>query len=188
MGNYGSANELWENDGAGSFTLRTGIQPVSSASSKTIGIYWVDYDSDGDLDMFALNDGSTAYELWNNQGNFNFAPVTVVDSVGGTDDFFNVPSTDYLLTVAAWGDCDGDGKPDVFAGRAKPTSSYGAQSGLYMNRGLAGTSWVFDVGRGEGGTQYNTYDPVAAYRDTYAAAWGDVDGDGGNCTLNRVIG
>ncbi len=61
-GNYNldQASELWFNDGSGYFTESN----FSMASLKNRDLAVADFDSDGDLDVFAGNTGSNA--LWNN--------------------------------------------------------------------------------------------------------------------------
>ena len=47
MGN-GGANELYRNDGGGSFSAVTGT-PITSGSASTYAVAWGDMDGDGDL-------------------------------------------------------------------------------------------------------------------------------------------
>jgi hypothetical protein len=61
-------NELYQNDGTGSFTqvaegLENGGQGFDSA--------WADYDNDGDLDIFLTNNLSGSSQLYENGGNAN---------------------------------------------------------------------------------------------------------------------
>lgn len=61
----------------------------------------VDYDADGDLDLFVATYGPDV--LWSNNGDGTFDNVTDPATLG----------QDYHSTTAAWGDVDNDGRPDL---------------------------------------------------------------------------
>jgi len=67
-------NLLYHNDGDGSFTLIT-ESPVVSADLDSGGSAWVDYDNDGDLDLFVANgflsNSEQSCELSRNDGGTN---------------------------------------------------------------------------------------------------------------------
>ncbi len=68
----------------------------------SVGPAVIDYDNDGDLDLFIASYGPDV--LWDNQGDgtfVNVAPGTVL-------------GTDHHSVTAAWGDYDNDGWPDLF--------------------------------------------------------------------------
>lgn len=67
-------------------------------------IVWVDYDNDGDRDLFMTNDGGVN-RLMKNDGNFNFTDVTASSGLG-------LPNGDNY--GASWGDYDLDGDLDVY--------------------------------------------------------------------------
>ena len=48
VGNWGAANELYRNEGGGTFTAVTG-SPITSGSANTYAVAWGDMDGDGDL-------------------------------------------------------------------------------------------------------------------------------------------
>ena len=62
---------------------------------------WVDYDNDGDLDIFIVGyDGNLGVaDIYRNDGNNNFTYHFAIGSVSNAD--------------AAWGDYDNDGDLDV---------------------------------------------------------------------------
>jgi hypothetical protein len=67
-----------------------------------VGTAVVDYDNDGDLDLFVANYGPDA--LWRNDGGGRFTEVGEGTPLG----------EDYHSTTAAWADIDHDGWPDLF--------------------------------------------------------------------------
>ena len=81
----GRANKLFQNNGDGTFSDVTEFANVGNAGHSTVS-QWVDYDLDGDLDLYSLNWGiyidkiNTAYTetnvLYQNNGNGTFTDVT----------------------------------------------------------------------------------------------------------------
>jgi len=81
----GRANKLFQNNGDGTFSDVTDFANVGNAGHSTVS-QWVDYDLDGDLDLYSLNWGiyideiNTAYTetnvLYQNNGNGTFTDVT----------------------------------------------------------------------------------------------------------------
>src|SRR5262245_4643241 len=55
IGGHDSFNRLFHNDGHGSFTRITDHVLVNDGASNSEGRAWVDYDDDGDLDLFITN-------------------------------------------------------------------------------------------------------------------------------------
>jgi hypothetical protein len=76
--------------------------PINTSQIKQIN--WVDYDNDGDIDLFATSNIS-GNKLYRNNGNFNFTDVT------NTSQF---PSGNMSTYGASWGDYNNDGYLDVF--------------------------------------------------------------------------
>ncbi len=70
-------------------------------------IMWVDYDSDGDLDLF-ISKMHGPLELWQNDGNFNFVNVA---AAAGLD------QASWYYTGAAWCDYDHDGDLDLYVAK-----------------------------------------------------------------------
>jgi enediyne biosynthesis protein E4 len=128
-------NILYHNEGNGTFadvTERAGVSAVGAGESKpwSVGAAWLDYDNDGDLDLFVANylawspesnhlcgmDGKrlscspTVYPglpnlLYRNDGNGRFTDVSDVSGIGAH------VGKGMSVTVA---DADGDGFLDVF--------------------------------------------------------------------------
>jgi tetratricopeptide (TPR) repeat protein len=80
---------LFRNQGHGHFedvTLAAGLKPLN----RPQGMTFVDYDHDGDLDLFlagsSLKPGGAPNVLWRNNGNSTFTEWTEPAGLGGTDD------------------------------------------------------------------------------------------------------
>lgn len=65
---------------------------------------WVDFDNDGDYDLFVTSD-TNGNRLYQNDGNFNFIDIT--ETVG-------LPTQNLFTYGASWGDYNNDGFLDVF--------------------------------------------------------------------------
>jgi enediyne biosynthesis protein E4 len=129
------------------------------------GVAFLDYDNDGDLDIFftngadirTLKKSSPKYSnrLFANDGKANFTDVTAKAGLAGTG-FDN---------GAAIGDYDNDGRPDIFVGGVH-------RSTLYHNNG-DGT--FTDVSSKAG---LNRPDPEFGPLWSVGGAWFDVNNDG----------
>lgn len=67
-------------------------------------INWVDFDNDGDYDLFVTSD-TNGNRLYQNDGNFNFIDIT--ETVG-------LPTQNLFTYGASWGDYNNDGFLDIF--------------------------------------------------------------------------
>lgn len=148
-------NALYANDGNGSFTrimegpLATDVLPSRSA-------HFVDYDNDGDLDLFVTNEYNQANHFYQNRltesGHATFAKQTTGPLV---EDTLNSNS-------ASWGDYDNDGDLDVFIANAGADEA----NALYINNGNGTFEAVMDS-------------PVVTDGgSSFGSAWGDYDNDG----------
>jgi hypothetical protein len=124
------ANLFYSNNGDGSFTkITTGV--IATATTYTTSSSWVDYDNDGDLDLFLtthFSDQSAPRRnaLYDNNGDSTFTRIT--DG--------NIVIDEGLYWAAAWGDYDRDGDLDVYI--VKP---WNADNVLYRNDGN-GNNWL----------------------------------------------
>ncbi|MCH8276883.1 MAG: VCBS repeat-containing protein [Bacteroidetes bacterium] len=82
---------------------------------------WVDYERDGDLDLFVVHGGMTESRLYINDGN-----LPMLDGAGTAN--ISDPGSGNSMGVA-WGDVDGDGWLDAYVSRI-------GRAGLYMNTGI----------------------------------------------------
>ncbi|MEW6470510.1 MAG: FG-GAP-like repeat-containing protein [Bacteroidota bacterium] len=122
-------NNLYRNDGGGSFTKIVSGSIVSSGGTST-GSTWGDFDNDGDIDLFVSNtsaqgSGQNNFYYLNN-GNGTFTAVTAVNLVTDGGD----------SRGAASGDYDNDGDLDLFV-----SNELGQTNFLYQNNGNS-NSWI----------------------------------------------
>jgi hypothetical protein len=121
----------------------------SLAGGFTEGVNWVDFDNDGDLDIFTVRT-DRPNTLYRNDGNWSFVEQEAGDL-----------STDHSSSsMACWADLDGDGWLDVFV-----VNRGGENDALYRNHGDRHFERITDsvVGRAGG--------------DGRICVFADLDGD-----------
>ena len=150
QGTYGSAyrNHLFRNQGNGTFSEEK-LGAIVNIESASMAAAWVDYDDDGDPDLFVGNriGGNSNDFLYRNNG----------------DGTFSTTLTPYVTTVSgdavsgAWADYDNDGDLDLHVA--------GGAGRLCIN-----------LGNGIFTTDPNFV--LSDYPAAGTAAWGDYDNDG----------
>ena len=121
---------LLRNDQDGTFSDVTEAAGLARPAYPSQSAVWADYDSDGDLDMFACNESmreagaeSTALmfpsQLFRNDGEGRFKDVA---GEAGVQNW-------RYCKGSAWGDYDSDGYPDLYI------SNFGGENRLYQNNG-----------------------------------------------------
>jgi len=173
VANDRTPNHLWLNQGNGRFkesALAAGCALDQDGTAKSgMGVHAVDADDDGDLDLLVVNLDGESDSFFRNQGHF-FADDTV--PVG-----LRTPTRPFTRFGTALLDFDNDGALDLYEANGRvgrqsemySTDPY-AEPGLLL-RGFPGPR--FEEVRPRGGT---TAPLIATSR---AAAFGDVDNDGG---------
>ncbi len=149
-------NFLYHNNRDGTFTrITTGSIVLDAFKSR--GVTWVDYDNDGDIDMFVVNESSQPNDLYRNElketGTATFTRITTGSLVTDVSSSWS----------ASWADYDNDGDQDVFIATGYPLY---ANDMLYKNNG----NGTF--------TRILTGPLVTDAARSACGAWGDVDNDG----------
>ena len=104
----GQANALFHNNGDGTFTDVSLSSGVAAHIGKGMGVSFLDFDSDGKLDVFVANDTVPNF-LFHNEGDGRFREVALQAGVALNDDGRAVSS----MGVDAR-DVDNDGREDLF--------------------------------------------------------------------------
>jgi hypothetical protein len=146
--NDGAADQVWVNDGRGIFSAGWD----DGATEDSVAVALGDVDGDGDLDAL-VGDETVANRLWINQGG----------SQGGTPGAFSDSGQSlgtYQTEDVALGDVDGDGDLDIFVAIV---SSISEPNKVWRNDGT--------------GVFTDSLQNLGSAR-SYAAALGDVNGDG----------
>jgi hypothetical protein len=144
---------LWRNESGTAFTDVAAQVGLTLGSGATRQASWVDYDADGDVDLFlALRDAPN--RLWRNDGG---TFVDVSDSAGIADPRRSVG--------AVWFDADEDGDLDVYVGNMD-----GDANGMWVNDGGRfsdqAEAWgLADGGRGLGDETRGTVRPCVVDYD-----------------------
>jgi hypothetical protein len=140
VSNYIGGNNLYVNDGAGSFT-KASQQIASGAEGWGKGPTFGDIDNDGDLDLYE-GDCKLANQLYVNDGKGNFANVA--------DTQPQVQCATVRTKGTAFADVDNDGDLDLYV------INWGAENKLYKNTQDDG-NWI-KLGGLDYGTKVSLYD------------------------------
>ena len=155
--NWGSSvsqaiNRLYSNNGNGTFTdVASSAGVADGAFRNSVDAHWIDFDNDGDLDLY-VTEFFSQDQLYRNNGNGTFSNVTGSAGV-------NVISQGDE-TASAWADFNNDGNIDLYICKKRFRNT------LFHNNGDGSFS---EIGATAG---------VNDIRDTRHAAWGDYDNDG----------
>ncbi len=130
----GSDNYLFRNRGDGTFeevALAAGVRDTAGRGHNDA--VFLDFDRDGDLDLFANGGRYGSNNFFRNNGNGTFEDITARTGLANTDDT-------HALAV---GDFDGDGYPDIYEVNF---TGYGSSANrLFRNTGF-GLSPVMPAG------------------------------------------
>jgi|GEM_PF-832579 len=168
--NGGANDRVYRNEGDGTFTDITASTGISNPA-PTVTPMWIDYDRDGQLDLFIANgrtesSGQETYfpdKLWRNNGNGTWSDVSDAAGITAAEN----PPRD--CWAASAGDYNNDGLIDLFVATYRL-----APDALYRNEG---NNTFSDVAVSTGVRGVPTAD--ASYFGHGAGAdWGDYDNDG----------
>lgn len=119
----GQWNALYRNEGNGNFKKMTASSEKASEmvihGGNSQGVSWVDYDNDGDLDLYVVSRGDEANFLFRNDSLVAFTRIT--DSP--------ITAEGISASMACWADMDKDGDLDVFL------AGYDHPNLLFENKG-----------------------------------------------------
>lgn len=168
VSHYNDTNILYKNNGDGTFSHVANNAGVDDDGTG-VGIAWGDYNNDGFLDLYVVNDVGAGYGaknlLYRNNGDGTF--TNVADEAG-------VSSRGYGL-CAAWADYDNDGFLDIYlTNNAHTIFCYGQSNKLYRNKGDGTFEDVTETAK------------VGEKGNSTGAAWCDYDNDGDQdlCVIN----
>jgi tetratricopeptide (TPR) repeat protein len=168
---------LFRNLGKGKFedaTAEAGLRP----RNKPTGITFVDYDHDGDLDLFLtgspLKDGDAPNVLWRNNGNKTFTEWTADTGLGGSGKTASVILTDFNNDRAVDLAVTGDGPA--------PVLFVNPREGKYPTQALYENAVDSKVGRSSEQNSKSASEPVSKLAGGLPATEGiavlDYDKDG----------
>ncbi len=132
----GEPNQLYRNDGDGTFTNVT-VEAGVGETGLCLGSAFGDYDDDGDPDLYVVNDFGRK-TLYRNEGNGTFTDVTVAS---GTLAYGAGMS-------ASFGDYDNDGRLDLYVAHIRSEHAWfgGAPTvGRYMANSFRQGLWATDM-------------------------------------------
>ena len=153
-------NDLYRNDGDGSFTSMTGSM-LSLDSGYCQSNSWADYDNDGHMDLYVGN-----INLWGNDSGVPFLYHNDGDGTFTKVLGHNLHLNDSPVKQGVWGDYDNDGDLDIFITPFNKGNPTFIEGNLFENI--------------DGSTFTKITDGVIA-GDTQvvsSAVWGDYDRDG----------
>ncbi len=173
MANDGTPNHLWLNQGGGRFVevaLARGVAIDQDGAPKAgMGVHAADVDDDGDNDLLVMNLDSESDSYFRNDGPYFVDATTMVG--------LRVASRRFTRFGVAMIDFDNDGRLDLYEANGR----VGLQSETFSSdpyaepnllfKGIDGAAFAEVAPRGGTATAL-----VAASR---AAAFGDIDNDGG---------
>lgn len=141
-------NLYFQNQGDGTFLQRTDLV-ITNEAKPSRSVDWVDYDNDGDNDLFVTNEGNNKNTLYRNDGPNTFTQVTNLAIV---EDIRNSMGS-------SWADVDNDGDFDLLVTNAEQNNQ------LFIN-----TNGVFTE---------RTDSPIALENvSSFGSVFGDIDNDG----------
>jgi hypothetical protein len=103
----GLPNQLFRNNGDGTFTDVSAASGIAAHTGKGMGIAIADYDADGRIDVFVANDTVRNFLFHNEGGTFTEAGIAAAIA-------FNTDGRALSSMGVDFRDIDNDGRPDLF--------------------------------------------------------------------------
>lgn len=146
-----SENLLLNNDGQGFFTDVTATAGVGNGLKHSFQSSWFDFDDDGDLDLWVINDrNSFPNAMYANNGDGTFLDLSI--EVGLNQGI--------LAMTATVGDPDNDGDYELFCSNVEDAAN------IYLDKNQGGIYVEVGADFGLDGMQYS-----------WGGCWVDVEGD-----------
>ncbi|WP_299886315.1 FG-GAP-like repeat-containing protein [uncultured Lacinutrix sp.] len=146
-----ATNSYYENQTDGTFVNNTSIE-FTNEFFGTRSVDLIDYDNDGDCDLFLTNENTTKNSLYRNDGTNNYTKITNLSFV---QDLKNSAGS-------SWADIDNDGDFDLLVTNYETN---GQSNQLFRNNGSTFTE--------------ETSSPIAlATSSSFGSTFGDLDNDG----------
>ena len=140
----GNPTKIYRNDGANVFTdvdTITGHPLLSNQGTDLNGSKAIDYDNDGDLDLYFHDNLSATgnQKLYRNDGNWQFAEVTESMGLGGGGLATGAGAYD-----SVWGDLDRDGDQDLIDPNNSTFNGTPTPERVYINDAATnGNHWLY---------------------------------------------
>ncbi len=144
-------NLYFENQGDGSFAAVTNLT-ITNEAKPSRSVDWIDYDGDGDCDLFVTNENNQTNTLYRNDGADDFVQI---NNLAIVQDMKNSAGS-------SWGDIDNDGDFDLFVANY---ANGGQSNQLFINNGGTFTEDVAS-------------EVASAVTNSFGSSFGDVDNDG----------
>ncbi len=113
VANAGDQNNfLYTNNGDGTFTKVT-TGDIVNDGGHSHGAAWIDYDNDGDLDLYVANNGDNDNFLYMNEGNGSFTRI-----------YNNITDVAGASMGVAWADYDNDLDYDLFVANRNDQANF----------------------------------------------------------------
>lgn len=141
-------NLYFENQGNGSFLERMDLA-ITNELKPSRSVDWVDYDNDGDSDLFVTNEGNNKNTLYRNNGANNFTQITDLAIVQDSRNSMG----------SSWADVDNDGDFDLLV------TNYEQSNQLFINE-----NGIF--------TEIEDSEIAAEITNSFGSTFGDIDNDG----------
>ncbi len=151
------------------------IEPLVEHQEHAKAVLWVDYDNDGDKDLYVSSFGSLDH-LYQNQGDLTFVDVTFTATL----------SYDYQRTFGAcWADYDRDGLLDLYYSERKfPLGVAPNENRLFRNKG----NGTFEEMTNESGARDPGKTPFCAgFHDFNNDKWPDIYIANDKATINAML-
>jgi len=88
-----SGVQLFHNEHNGTFKDVTAAVGIAAKNDSIHGLTWIDYDHDGDVDLYVISGGVGKNQMWRNNGNSTFTDVTAeLNFVGNADSYAAIGS------------------------------------------------------------------------------------------------